>query len=573
MLAKDDGAQPSADPVKEPLRLVLRADGAPANVPLADFIQIRGAGGDDNILRGLEGDIRIWEARFGYRGITPRAMAIEEPAKIVPAHVFVRGNPNNQGVEAPPQFLSALSSTPQPFTHGSGRLELANAVVDRNNPVTARVIVNRVWQWHFGRGIVNSPSDFGTRGDLPSHPELLDYLATRFMDEGWSIKKLHKWIMLSSTYQQASTDRPEARAVDPENKLVWRMNRQRLDYESLRDSILFAAGQLDDTVGGLPFSLTAQPAVQRRTAYAYLQRGHMPGELTAFDFAIPEAHVPQRFLTTVPQQALFMMNSPFIMEEAQHVAQRRDVDAAPTDEARVNALYRVIYGRAPAPEEIKAGVEYVRGEQARPPVARPVIWQYGITTMSPQGQVEDFQPMKYFNEGRWQPASITPQPVFGEAELYATGGVPPSDPAKAITRRWTSPVNGIVEITGTLNHKLPESNDDFRKQFSDGVRARIVFNRREKLAEQSVNNGKSDVLVSELAVKAGDTIDFAVDCVKSSENDAFIWRPMITLKAEGDKPPTWDSGNDFEAPRPPTLSAWDKYAQVLLQTNEFAFVD
>ena len=172
---------------------------------------------------------------------------------------FIRGNPNNPGVETPPHFLSALTGKPQAFTHGSGRLDLANAIADRNNPVTARVIVNRVWQWHFGRGIVDSPSDFGTRGDLPTHPELLDYLATRFMDEGWSIKKLHKWIMLSSTYQQASADRPDAHAADPENKLVWRMNRQRLDFESLRDSILLVAGQLDQSVGGSPFALSPSP--------------------------------------------------------------------------------------------------------------------------------------------------------------------------------------------------------------------------------------------------------------------------------------------------------------------------
>ncbi len=204
VLAKFDSPAVNPNPEDEALRLVLRGDGTPTNVPLEDFVEIRGDGGDDNILGGLKGAIRQWEVEFSYRGLTPRAMALQESAKLIPAHVFLRGNPNNPGVETPPHFLSALDTSQRPFTHGSGRLDLANAVADRNNPVTARVIVNRVWQWHFGRGIVASPSDFGTRGELPTHPELLDYLATRFMDEGWSIKKLHKWIMLSSTYQQAS---------------------------------------------------------------------------------------------------------------------------------------------------------------------------------------------------------------------------------------------------------------------------------------------------------------------------------------------------------------------------------
>ena len=575
VLAKADAPQVNTDATVEALRLVLRADGAPANVPLADFIQIRGAGGDDNILRGLDGAIRSWQAQFAYRGIAPRAMALQEPVKLVPAHVFVRGNPNNLGVEAPPHFLSALNDPPTPFPHGSGRLDLANAVADPRNPVTARVIVNRVWQWHFGRGIVNSPSDFGTRGDLPTHPELLDYLATRFMQEGWSIKKLHRWVMLSNTYQQASTDRPEARAADPENKLVWRLNRQRLDYESLRDSTLFVAGQLDPTVGGLPFSLSAQPPVPRRTAYAYIQRGRLPGELSSFDFAIPDAHVPQRFLTTVPQQALYLMNSPFILEEAKHVAGRREVDSAPNDRARVDALYHVVYGRAATADEAQMALDYVKGEASKQAAAAAPVWQYGLASFNDKGQIRAFEPLKYFSEQKWQPASLTPQPVFGNAELSSKGGTPTDDPSKAITRRWVSPVAGSVEISGTLAHKVTQNADEYRKQWSDGVRARVVLNGTTVLAEQRINNGKSDVLAHEVTVKPGDIIDFAVDCVKDPENDDFTWAPVVTYKqaAADAKPRVWDAAQDFSGPAPVSLSAWEKYAQVLLQTNEFAFVD
>ena len=571
VLARFDSPNVNSDPSAELLRQVLRSDGAPTNVPLEDFVKIRGAGGDDNILGGLSGAIREWEAEFSYRGITPRAMALEDSAKLVPAHLFIRGNPNNPGAGTPPHFLSVLDPGLRPFTHGSGRLDLANAIADRNNPLTARVIVNRVWQWHFGRGIVNSPSDFGTRGDLPTHPELLDYLAIRFMEEGWSIKKLHKWIMLSSVYQQSSMDRPEPRAVDPENKLVWRMNRQRLDFESLRDSILFVAGQLDVAAGGLPFSLMAQPAVPRRTIYAYIQRGHLPGELSAFDFATPESHVPQRFLTTVPQQALYLMNSPFILEESKHVVDRPEIRSALDDRNRVDNLYHDIYGRAATNEEIQAALAYIHSEDAKPPDVPTPVWQYGLESVDKQGRIGSFEPLKYFVEEKWQPASITPQPGFGDAELSSTGGMPTDDPAEAIVRRWVSPVAGTIEIAGSVVHKARQNPAEYHKEWGDGVRARIIVNGSRKLAEEIVYNRTAELATKELSVAPGDTIDFMVDCVTDSENDGFEWAPVITLKSPAQQ--VWDARKDFAGPAPISLDVWEKLAQVLLQTSEFAFVD
>jgi hypothetical protein len=562
VLAKFDSPAVNPDPEDEALRLVLRGDGAPTNVPLEDFVEIRGDGGDDNILGGLTGAIREWEAEFSYRGITPRAMALQESAKLIPAHVFLRGNPNNPGIETPPHFLSALDTSQRPFTHGSGRLDLANAVADPNNPVTARVIVNRVWQWHFGRGILASPSDFGTRGDLPTHPELLDYLATRFMDEGWSIKKLHKWIMLSSTYQQASVDRPDVHAADPENKLVWRMNRQRLDFESLRDSVLLVSGQLDPSIGGSPFSLTAQPAVPRRTAYAYLERGHIPGEMGVFDFAIPEAHVPQRFLTTVPQQALYLMNSRFVLEESKHLIARAEIRSASNERDRVDRVYRTVFGRAATREELQAALDFVHGETQKQEPSPAAVWQYGITSMN------QFEPLKYFVNEKWQPASITPQPLFGDAELSAKGGMPTDDPSKAITRRWISPISGTVEISGTITHEVTNKPEEYHKEWGDGVRARIVVNGSKKLVEEIVYSRKAELTVNELAVAPGDTIDFLVDCRTDAENDGFQWTPVITAGSK-----VWDAHKDFAGPGPISLNAWEKLAQVLLQTSEFAFVD
>ncbi len=565
VLAKFDGAAPLKDAAPEAIRLALRGENTPTNIPQSDFMKIRGPGGDDNIIRGLNDAVRTWQSECAYRGLPPRAMALEDAAHPVTAHVFLRGNPNNLGVEASAQFLTVLSKEPMPFRNGSGRLDLANAIASDDNPLTARVIVNRAWAWHFGRGLVATPSDFGKRGDPPSHPELLDYLSKRFMDEGWSMKKLHRWIMLSSTYQQSSKDRPEVREIDPENKLVWRMNRQRLPYESLRDSTLFVAGQLDSTMGGLPFSLTAFPAQPKRTVYGYIERGRLPGELNTFDFANPEAHSPQRYLTSVPQQALYLMNSPFIAEQAKHLISRSEIRFAHDDRARVQTLYRTIYGREAGAAEVDDALAYMAGETGKKSghAAKPATpWQYGIGEFNEKTGRMDFQQFKVFADEQWQATSLLPQPLTGHASLSAKGGMPGDDAQHAVIRRWISPVSGTVNISGSLAHKLGD------RAMGDGVRVRVVHNRKGKLLEEIVKNRKADVALSEVAVEPGDTLDFIVDCLGDPENDSFTWAPEVQTKTE-----SWKSAEGFRGPDPIALDAWEKYAQVLLETNEFAFVD
>ena len=269
--------------------------------------------------------------------------------------VLVRGNPNNPGPEVPRQFLEVLTGpNRQAFKHGSGRLDLAQAIAARENPLTARVLVNRVWLHHFGQGIVRTPSDFGLRGEPPTHPELLDWMAASFMDNGWSIKQLHRLIMLSATYQQSATadggpsvahsSTPESQTLDPENRLLGRMNRRRLEFESLRDSLLAVSGRLDPKEGGRAVELTTAPFTGRRTVYGFIDRQNLPGLFRTFDFANPDASNPQRYDTTVPQQALFLMNSPFVEEQARAAANRPDVVGLQEPRARIDRLYRVFYG-------------------------------------------------------------------------------------------------------------------------------------------------------------------------------------------------------------------------------------
>ena len=289
----------------------------------------------------------------------------DAPQPIVP-HVFVRGNPGNPGPEVPRQFLGVLSGdSRQPFNQGSGRLELAQAIASPQNPLTARVIVNRVWMYYFDAPLVSSPSDFGVRSEAPSHPELLDFLASSLFDGGWSLKDLQRTILRSAVYRQSSVDRPQCHAVDPENRLLWRMNRKRLDFEALRDSLLAASGRMDQAIGGPAAELTATPAMRRRTIYGLIDRQNLPNLFRTFDFASPDTHSPARFTTTVPQQALFMLNSPFLADQVRSLASRQELTSIAEPRGRIVQLYRIVLGRSPEAQEIELGLSYWRDEDVR----------------------------------------------------------------------------------------------------------------------------------------------------------------------------------------------------------------
>jgi hypothetical protein len=229
-------------------------------------------------------------------------------------------------------------------------------------------MANRVWLGHFGKGIVPTPSNFGLSGDAPSHPELLDYLASRFMREGWSVKKLHRLLMLSATYQQQSEERIRCAQEDPENRLLWRQNRRRLDFEAMRDSLLFVSGDLDLKMGGPSVDLLGEPGSTRRTIYGQVDRQNLPGLYRTFDFANPDRHSPLRYVTTSPQQALFLMNSRFMQERAQHLSSSAAPERGGTPAERVTELYLRLFDRVPTPQQLETGVRFVTqpGWGARP---------------------------------------------------------------------------------------------------------------------------------------------------------------------------------------------------------------
>ena len=300
----------------------------------------------------------------------PKAYAVSE-GKAADARILVRGEPKDLGPTVPRGFLTILGGqTLPPEEHGSGRLELAQWITDAKNPLTARVIVNRVWQWHFGRGFVATPDDFGVRGEAPSHPELLDYLASRFVESGWSIKKLHRTIMLTRVYQAASTENAANTLKDAKNAYLWRFNPRRMDAEEIRDSLLALSGNLDPAPGGeqpftpemswrytqhVPFiGADDKFANNKRSVYLMQQRIRRQRFLELFDGPDPNAETGTRPLTTTALQALYFMNDPFFHAQASALAARIRKDRDPLREA-----FRLIYGRTPAGDDVKAARQFL----------------------------------------------------------------------------------------------------------------------------------------------------------------------------------------------------------------------
>jgi hypothetical protein len=285
---------------------------------------------------------------------------ISDKATLENLRVYIRGNKENLGEEAPRRFLAILcDGTPVTFKNGSGRLELADAIANPKNPLTARVMVNRIWSYHFGAGIVRTPSNFGKQGETPTHPELLDYLATRFVANGWSIKKMHREIMLSSTYALGSDYSALDFGLDPDNRLLWRATARRLDAEAIRDSMLFVSGSLDLTVGGPALALDDDKN-SRRTLYGFFSRFKLDPFLRLFDFPDPIETSEQRITTNVPLQQLFFLNSSFVRKQAEALSQR--IGAESSETAKVQALYRTLFGRSPSQEELQYATQFVSGD-------------------------------------------------------------------------------------------------------------------------------------------------------------------------------------------------------------------
>jgi hypothetical protein len=277
-------------------------------------------------------------------------------AGIGDCRIHIRGSYERLGDTVPRHFPRVLAGDQQPpITRGSGRLELARWIARPEHPLTARVMVNRLWEYHFGEGLVRTPSNFGKLGERPTHPELLDFLARLFVESGWSVKQIHREIMLSAAYRQASEPPAEALRLDPDNRLWGRMNRQRLEAEAIRDSLLAVSGRLARTQGGPALRDFASP---RRTLYLMTIRSDKNGFGPLFDAADPETSVEKRTVSTVAPQALFLLNNSFLLDQTRALAQRV-MGEGPADPGRIRKAYVLLYGRPPTEEEARIGREFL----------------------------------------------------------------------------------------------------------------------------------------------------------------------------------------------------------------------
>ncbi len=575
----DPGDSGFADPAAEEIRKLLELAAAQVATAREEIHRAWFLGRTPQSLREKSQKIELVLVK--YRDLLPRrAMAVVENPLVLDTAIQIRGNPKKRGPITNRGFYQLLASDceTEPVHEGSGRQELARWITHPGNPLTARVIANRVWGWHFGQHLVETPSDFGTRSAEPTHPQLLDYLASTLLDEGWSLKNLHRKIMLSATYRQQSQSRAGALAADPDNRYYWRKNRRRLEFESMRDAMLAATGELETTRGGPPTDDLESP---RRSVYLLHDRRSMAPVLPTFDVPSADATLPKRSETTVPQQALYLMNNGFVMRRAVQLA--RQVTADPDAEAteRITELFRRIYGRDASVEELADAEAFVAdvastflsqphsGKQLSLEDAR---WMYGTGHFNPeQNAVKDFQSLPYFDGRRWWQHEAH---TWQDAYLDAVGGRPGR--TTAVIRRWQAPDDAVANryiLRGTF---MPGPH------VGDGVDIHVVSSRKGLLKTFPRDAGGSmDIHLENLEIQPGDVIDLVVAPRGENAFDDFSWSPRIVevgINAAGAPfaVKQWRSEDAFRRSVPfweGGMDPWEQLAQVLLMSNEFMFVD
>ena len=498
----------------------------------------------------------------------PHSLILVDRSVPLNVNVFNRGDYSNQGEHVERGYLSMFGQGAKTkFTQGSGRLELARKIVSKDNPLTARVIVNRIWKSHFGEGLVKTESDFGLRSRAPSHPKLLDFLASELIDSGWSIKHIQRLIATSSVSRILSSAFP---AKDPDNRFLSVYPRRRLSFESMRDTMLSISGELDLKIGGPPKELFGGEIPTRRSIYGKIDRQFLPSVLRVFDFANPELHAPRRYLTNVPQQALFLMNSKFTIDRAKALSARVQNDYPEGNtKAKVNRFYEYVYGRRPHSEELNRSVLFIKNsvdnEEEDQSLAK--AWSYGFGKFDKNsGKITNYKALPFFDGSAWGGGSKWPDPALGWVRLTADGGHVGNSVKHAAVRRWKSPSSSRIKITGSISKV---------EACGDGIRAWVSSNRKGLIANWKVEFDKEQpAIIKDLDVEEGEIIDFIVDCGEMNDFycDGFLWAPVIKSMREE---VSWSALTHFSAKgnNNVSLSAWQRFAQALLISNEVMFLD
>ncbi|HTN75373.1 MAG TPA: DUF1549 and DUF1553 domain-containing protein, partial [Pirellulaceae bacterium] len=457
----------------------------------------------------------------------------EVPGVLPPTHLFHRGDyrqpqqtllPGDLTIAAPESRQWEPPAKDAALSSSGRRLAYAKHLTSGQHPLLGRVLVNRLWMQHFGRGLVDTPGDFGALGGRPSHPELLDYLALQLPEQGWSLKRMHKAIMLSTVYRQSSQRSREQEAIDNENRLLGHYPLRRLDAEIIRDRMLLGSGRLDRTPFG-PAVTVAEDFVgqvlpandsARRSIYLQARRTKPVSFLTAFDAPVMAVNCEQRVASTTSPQSLMLMNSDFVLTQAAAMAQRLKVETKPDDASDLTA---------------QLAEQFPRASEA---------WQFGYGAYDEASQRITFAPLPHWTGTAWQGGNALPDPSLGWALLNAGGGHTGDAPSHATIRRWTAHRAGVVAISGKLQH--PSEN-------GDGVRARVVSSRSGMAGQWRAQKSEVVTDVAKLEVLAGDTLDFIVDCVGDVNSDSFAWVVDIKLSNNaGELLGGWNSSNNFHGP-------------------------
>ena len=457
----------------------------------------------------------------------------EVPGTAPVAKLFYRGDYRQPQAEVAPADLQ-IATGPEtrktfeaddPAVPTSGRrLAWAKWLTSGQHPLLGRVLANRIWMHHFGRGIVATPGEFGRLGELPTHPELLDWLASEFASNGWSFKKLHKTIMLSSVYQQGSQRTAEQDAVDSDNRLYGRMSVKRLEAEAIRDRLLAVSGVLDRTTFGPPVPIAPDDAgqivvtndVPRRSLYLQVRRTQPVAMLTTFDAPVMDINCERRPSSTVAGQSLMLMNSQQVLKAARQLAERLRKE---TTESPVTI-----------PLELQKRLQLAQSP-----------WSYGTGRFDTETQrVAKFTTLPYWTGSQWQGGTNLPDATIGWALLHAGGGHTGDNPDYAVVRRFIAPTSGVYSLRGTLNH--PSEN-------GDGVRGRVVSSRTGMLASWTAKTISVDTAALNFQLEAGDALDLIVDCNGTVTSDSFSWTALIELKdATGNVQRSWESAAGFKGP-------------------------
>lgn len=499
-----------------------------------------------------------------------KALVVKDRDKPSGQTIFIRGNPSRRGDAAPRKFLSIASKDGEAveFKNGSGRLEMAKQIVSSDNPLTARVLVNRVWMWHFGEGIVRTVSDFGNQGQEPDNPELLDYLSDWFVKNGWSIKKLHHLILTSETWKQQSVNKDSEKfmLIDAENRLLWKGRRHRVDLEQMRDGMLDVAKNLSNEMYGKTAKILQPPYSNRRSVYAFIDRQNLPPVFRNFDFSNPQETTGQRPNTTIPMQALFTLNSEFVQQRGRELAAN-----CKNEKDRVAALHRSVFARDPTTQDRQLAERFlssydseIKSEGPRQTITQ---WSYGYGSVDNASGKVSFTAFPFWTGERWQVKKEWPLKNNPLSYLRAdrSGFLHPGYTEKeSVIYRWESPDDMNVDIVSVLERSNVGKGD--------GVRAKVVLTGQGivKEIELKADKAKIPVRCSALKVRKGDFVYFILEPNGNSSFDSSVWKPEIkNVERHWEH---WSFIESFSGPADMATS-WESYSQALLNSNRFLFID